>query len=185
MALKDKRDNRAVQTALGCGILPGSCNRLVPIKKLLKLNQYMNHAIKAKKNKYVHNLNTTKTAIVTSMSQLLLYHLFVAPLKHCHHSWSVCFCILQRVFFCMHFYKLHCDVLINGQQKDKDTGTQFVSSIENSCLSLKHKNEFVFEHQSFRFFLLHPLGLSLSFSHITLLTAGSVIDGTMQIYMSC
>lgn len=46
----------------------------------------------------------------------------------------------------MHFYKLHCDVLINGQQKDKDTGTQFVSSIENSYLSLKHKNEFVFEH---------------------------------------
>lgn len=42
----------------------------------------MNHGIKAKKNKYVHNLNTTKTAIVTSMSQLLLYHLFVALRRH-------------------------------------------------------------------------------------------------------
>lgn len=99
MALKDKRDNRAVQTALGCGILPGSCNRLVPIKKLLKLNQYMNHAIKAKKNKYVHNLNTTKTAIVTSMSQLLLYHLFVAPLEALPSQLVGVFLYFVAVFF--------------------------------------------------------------------------------------
>lgn len=86
----------------------------------------MNQAIKAKKNIYVHNLNTTKTAIVTSMSQLLLYHLFVAPLKHCHHS----LCCLQLVgvflyfvafffFACMHFYKLHCDVLIMANSRTK------------------------------------------------------------------